>query len=74
MEAKKHVHGHLYRVKIAAFNGPTEYGDWFESEATLRSAMKEVARQIGKRYYCETKMIHCAECEADESPKVISTL
>jgi hypothetical protein len=74
MEPKKHAHGCLYRVKIAAFNGPIEYGDWFDSEAALRSSMREVARHIGKRYYCEAKAIHCAECEADESPKVIAAL
>jgi len=69
MKLKKHFHGHLYRAKIAAFNGPTEYGDWFHSEAALRSAMREVARHIGKRYYCEVKIIRCAECEVDESRK-----
>lgn len=74
MEPKMHRHGHLYRAKIAVFNGPTEYGEWFDSEAALRSAMREVARHIGKRYYCEAKLIHCAECEADESPRVIAAL
>jgi len=72
--ARKHSHGHLYRVKIAPFSGPTEYGEWFGSEAALRSAMKEVARDIGKKYYCEAKTIHCAECEVDEGPKVIAAL
>jgi hypothetical protein len=38
MEPKKHAHGHLYRAKIAVSNAPTEYGDWFDSEAALRSA------------------------------------
>jgi len=74
MKLKKHAHGRLYRAKIAPFSGPTEYGEWFGSEAALRSAMGEVARDIGKRYYCEAKMIHCAECEVDESPKVIAAL
>jgi len=74
MELKKHAHGHLYRVKIAPFSGPTEYGEWFDSEAALRAAMREIARDIGKRYYCETKSIHCAECEMDENPKVIAAL
>jgi hypothetical protein len=74
MLLKKHAHGNLYRVKIAPFSGPTEYGEWFGSEAALRSAMRDVARDIGKRYYCETKMIGCAECEVDERPKVIATL
>lgn len=74
MDPKKHAHGHLYRVKIAVFNGPTEYGDWFDSEAALRSTMSDVARHIGKRYYCEAKRIHCDQCEPDESPRVIAAL
>jgi hypothetical protein len=36
--------------------------------------MKEVARDIGKKYYCETKAMACAECEVDEKPKVIAAL
>jgi hypothetical protein len=36
--------------------------------------MRETARDIGKRYYCEAKVIRCAECEGDESPKVIAAL
>jgi hypothetical protein len=74
MEPKKHRHGYLYRVKIAPFSGPAEYGEWFDSEARLRSAMREVARDIGKRYYCEAKLICCPECEVDEDPKVIAAL
>jgi hypothetical protein len=74
MELKKHAHGHLFRVKIAPFTGPIEYGEWFSSEAELRSAMKETTRDIGKRYYCEAKVIRCAECETDENPKVIASL
>jgi hypothetical protein len=74
MELKKHAHGYLYRAKIAPFRGPTEYGEWFSSEAALRSAMKETARDIGKKYYCEAKTISCAECEVDENPKVIAAL
>ncbi len=74
MEQKKHAHGHVYRAKIAPFSGPTEYGEWFGSEAALRSAMSGVARDIGKRYYCEAKMMPCAECEVDEKPKVIAAL
>jgi hypothetical protein len=74
MELKKHAHGRLYRVKIAPYTGPTEYGEWFDSEAELRLAMRAVARDIGKKYYCESKMIHCAECEVDEAPKVIAAL
>lgn len=71
---KKHAHGQLYRVKIAPFSGPTEYGEWFGSEAMLRSAMLGVARDIGKKYYCEAMTIHCSECEVDEKPKVIAVL
>jgi hypothetical protein len=74
MELKKHAHGNVYRAKIAPFSGPTEYGEWFPSEAALRSAMKQVARDIGKKYYCETKAMACAECEVDEKPKVIAAL
>ena len=74
MGPKKHAHGHLYRAKIAPYSGPTEYGEWFGSEAALRTAMKAVARNIGNKYYCETKAIACAECEVDESPKVIAAL
>jgi len=74
MIAKKHAHGYLYRAKIAPFSGPAEYGEWFGSEAMLRSAMREVARDIGKKYYCEAMMIRCAECKVDEKPKVIAVL
>jgi hypothetical protein len=71
---KKHSHGHLYRVKIAPFSGPIEYGEWFQSEALLRAAMSAVGRDIGKRYYCEAMSIRCAECEVDEKPQVIAAL
>jgi hypothetical protein len=71
---KKHSHGHLYRAKIAPFSGPIEYGEWFPSETLLRAAMSSIARDIGKRYYCEAKSIHCAECEVDEKPQVIAAL
>lgn len=74
MVQKKHAHGHIYRAKIAPFRGPTEYGEWFASEAALRSAMTGIARDIGKRYYCEAKPIRCAECEVDEKPMVIAAL
>jgi hypothetical protein len=74
MNEKKHAHGYLYRAKIAPFSGPAEYGEWFSSEAMLRSSMREVARDIGKRYYCEAMTIHCAQCEVDEKPRVIAVL
>jgi len=74
MELRKHNHGHLYRAKVVPFAGATEYGEWFHSESALRSAMGEAARILGTRYYCEMKVITCAECENDESPKVIAAL
>ena len=74
MGPKKHSHGYLYRAKIAPFRGPTEYGEWFGSEADLRTAMRETARNIGSKYYCEAKTISCAECEVDEKPRVIAAL
>ena len=74
MEAKKHNHGRLYRAKIVPFRGPPEYGEWFDTEAGLRSAMSLAARLIGNRYYCESKMLTCAECDANEVPRVIATL
>ena len=74
MELRKHDHGLLYRAKITRFSGGSEYGEWFHSESALRSAMQKVTRDLGKRYYCETKIITCAECEVDEQPRVIATL
>jgi hypothetical protein len=74
MGPKKHSHGYLYRAKIAPFSGPTEYGEWFGSEAALRTAMRETARNIGSRYYCEAMTIGCSECEVDEKPRVIAAL
>ncbi len=77
-DPKKHNHGCLYRAKVVPFTGAPEYGEWFHSESALRSAMRDLTRQIGKRYYCETKQITCAECESadgeDNKPKVIATL
>jgi hypothetical protein len=74
MEQKKHTHGNLYRAKIAPFSGPIQYGEWFGSEAALRTAMRDLARDIGSRYYCEAKPIGCEECQVDEKPKVIAAL
>jgi hypothetical protein len=79
VETKKHHHGHLFRAKVVPFTGPAEYGEWFPTESALRSAMQQVARHIGKRYYCETMLITCAECEnagseSDTKPKVIASL
>lgn len=74
LEARNHNHGSLYRAKIVPFHGPPEYGEWFSSESDLRSAMKERPRLLGRRYYCESKIITCAECDVNEGPKVIATL
>jgi hypothetical protein len=74
VQPRKHNHGHLYRAKVVPFAGAPEYGEWFHSESALRSSMDGVARKLGQRYYCETKVITCPECERDESPKVIATL
>ena len=74
MGPKKHAHGSFTAPRLRRLSGPTEYGEWFGTEAALRAAMREVARTIGSRYYCEAKTIGCAECEVDESPKVIAAL
>jgi hypothetical protein len=74
LETKKHNHGRLYRAKIVPFRGPPEYGEWFSTESDLRFAMQNTSRPIGNRYYCESKMLTCAECDVDESPKVIAAL
>ena len=74
MELKKHAHGNLYRAKIAPFSGPIQYGEWFGSEAALRAAMRDQARDIGSRYHCEAKPIGCEECGVEEKPKVIAAL
>lgn len=74
MEARKHNHGHLYRAKIVPFRGSPEYGEWFSTESDLRSAMQKTPRVLGNRYYCESKILTCAECDVKEAPKVIATL
>jgi hypothetical protein len=74
VELKKHNHGQMFRLKMVPFTGPSEYGEWFDTESELRLAMRGTVREIGKRYYCEKKMIACGECEVDERAKVISTL
>jgi len=73
-ELRKHDHGQMYRAKIVPFTGPSEYGEWFRTESELRLALRGMVRDIGKRYYCERKMIACGECDVDEPAKVISTL
>ena len=64
----------MYRCKIVPFAGPTEYGEWFDTESQVKAAMRNLVRGLGTRYYCETKMITCPECKVDERPKVISAL
>jgi hypothetical protein len=71
-----HNHGRVYRAKIVSADGRTEYGEWFNIEKELRDAMKGVTRAIGKRYYCEAKMVNCMQpgCDVDPNPRVIATL
>jgi hypothetical protein len=71
-----HNHGRVYRTKIVSANGRTEYGEWFNTEKELREAMHVVTRAIGKRYYCEAKMVNCTQpqCDVDPNPRVITTL
>jgi len=73
-DLKKHDHGQMYRLKIAPIVGPPAYGDWCGTETDVRAAMRSMARNLGERYYCETKRITCAECDAEEPAKVISSL
>lgn len=74
LEPKRHNHGRMYRCKIVPYIGPTRYGEWFQTESEVCSAMKGMIRNIGERYYCEMKTITCPECNADEDAKVISKL
>jgi hypothetical protein len=71
-----HNHGRVYRAKIVSAGGRTEYGEWFNTEKDLRDAMQWVTRAIGKRYYCEAKMVNCTQpgCDVDPNPRVITTL
>jgi hypothetical protein len=71
-----HNHGRVYRAKIVSAAGRTEFGEWFNSEKELRNAMQVVTRAIGKRYYCESKMVTCTQrgCDVDPTPRVITTL
>jgi hypothetical protein len=70
-----HHHGSVYRAKIVSA-GRTEYGEWFNTEKELRDAMQGAKRAIGKRYYCETKMVNCMQpgCDVDPNLRVIATL
>lgn len=77
MNPQKHNHGQVFRAKIVNMNsGGTEYGEWFNTEGDLRAAMSAVARHLGSRYYCEASMVPCAqaECNVDQTPKVIASL
>jgi hypothetical protein len=71
-----HNHGYVYRAKIVGSDGQAEYSDWFNTEQALRDSMRGVTRNIGKKYYCEAKMLPCtqAECDADQKPRVIASL
>jgi len=71
-----HNHGRLYRAKIASSDGRTEFSDWFNTEKELRLVMQTTTRQLGKRYYCEAKMVPCIQpdCDVDQTPRVISAL
>jgi hypothetical protein len=64
----------MYRCKIAPFAGPTEYGEWVGTESEVQAGMRDLVRSLGARYYCEMKMITCAECNVDGGAKVISAL
>jgi hypothetical protein len=77
MNPQKHNHGRVFRAKIVTINsGGTEYGEWFNTEVDLRSSMDSIGRHLGKRYYCEASMVPCAqaECNVDQTPKVIAVL
>jgi len=76
LKLQKHNHGQVYRAKIVGLDGLAEYGEWFETEKALRDATPGFGRNIGKRYYCEAKMIPCSqtECDVDQIPKVIASL
>jgi hypothetical protein len=71
-----HNHGRVYRAKIVSADGRTEHGEWFNTEKELRDTMQGVARAIGKRYYCEAKVVNCTQpgCDIDPTPRVITTL
>jgi hypothetical protein len=71
-----HKHGQVYRAKITCPDGRVEYGEWFATERELRDSMRGVTRDIGKRYYCEAKMVACtdARCDVDRKPRVIAAL
>ena len=67
----KHNHGRMYRCKIVPFAKPAEYGEWLGTESEVKAAL---VRSLGARYYCEMKMITCAECNVDGDAKVIAAL
>ena len=74
MDLPKHNHGRMYRAKIVPFSGPTEFGPWFSTESEVRTDMDTQRRNIGSKYYCETKTISCPECEADDKARVVGML
>ena len=73
-----HRHGRVYRAKIVSVDGQRNRGmaKWFNTEKELRDAMQGVTRAIGKRYYCEAKMVNCMHpgCDVDPNPRVTATL
>ena len=72
---RKHDHGQMFRAKIVPTVGPPEFGAWYASEAEVQAAMQGVKRALGKRYYCESMPIACAECEpGEQSARVIAML
>ncbi len=73
-EIIKHDHGQMYRCKIVSLTEPVEYGEWFGTESDVRAALRGSGRELGLRYYCETKAITCPQCEANEKAKVICSL
>ena len=71
-----HNHGHVYRAKIVGPDGRPEDSEWFNTEKALRDSVSGVTRNIGKRYYCEAKMVPCTQagCDVDQTPRVIAAL
>ena len=74
LQGKHHDHGQMFRAKMVAPGGTPEYGEWFGTEADLRLSLQGKLRDLGKRYYCETILIVCPECNSDAPAKVIATL
>jgi hypothetical protein len=70
-----HNHGRVYRAKIV--KAQTDEPSTTSGSTPKKSdAMQGVTRAIGKRYYCEAKMVNCTQpgCDVDPTPRVITTL